>query len=152
MISLGRRTGGARAEPRGVEPEPAFELRRHGVVLVRPLLRALALGAAGGAVVVLVPRPAVQAVGAVVLAVGAVVALRAVARWDRTRIVVTPDTLLVVRGVLGRSSAAVPLNRIGVVEVDQTLSGRLLGYGTLVAGELEIPYVPRPREVARLLG
>jgi hypothetical protein len=46
----------------------------------------------------------------------------------------------------------VPLDRIGVVEVDQTLSGRLLGYGTLVAGELEIPYVPRPREVARLLG
>jgi membrane protein YdbS with pleckstrin-like domain len=150
-MAPGRRTVGARAETGAVEPEPAFELRRHGVVLVRPLLGALALGAGGGAVVVLAPWPGLQAAGAVVLAVAAAAALRAVARWDRTRIVVTPDTLLVVRGVLGRSSAAVPLDRIGVVEVDQTLSGRLLGYGTLVAGELEIPYVPRPREVARLL-
>jgi hypothetical protein len=45
----------------------------------------------------------------------------------------------------------VPLRRLGPVEVEQGVVGRVLGYGTLVAGELEVPYVARPREVARLL-
>jgi len=31
------------------------------------------------------------------------------------------------------------------VEIEQSLAGRLMGYGTIVAGELEIDYVPEPR-------
>jgi hypothetical protein len=38
----------------------------------------------------------------------------------------------------------------GTLAVEEDVLGRALGYGTLIAGELEIPYVPR--EVARLLG
>ena len=37
------------------------------------------------------------------------------------------------------------------VEVEQSLIGRALGYGTVVAGDLEIPHVPQPRDVYRLL-
>ena len=33
----------------------------------------------------------------------------------------------------------------------QGLVGRLLGYGTIVAGELEIEYVPKPRDVYGLV-
>ena len=43
------------------------------------------------------------------------------------------------------------LSRIGPVELEQTLVGRLLGYGTVIAGELEIPYVPGPHRVAGLV-
>jgi hypothetical protein len=45
----------------------------------------------------------------------------------------------------------VRLERVGAVEVDQGLLGRLLGYGTLIAGPLEIKYVPQPRNVYRVV-
>ena len=64
----------------------------------------------------------------------------------------TTDKLFVVYGIARRHAAAVRLARVGPVEVEQGLLGRLLGYGTLVAGDLEIPYVPDPRRVCRLAG
>ena len=81
----------------------------------------------------------------------AAVALRAVWGWERTRVVVTTEKLFVVHGIVRRRAAAVHLARVGAVEVEQSLLGRLLGYGTVIAGELEIPYVPQPRELARLV-
>jgi hypothetical protein len=33
------------------------------------------------------------------------------------------------------------------VEIEQSLLGRLLGYGTIVAGELEITHVPQPHRL-----
>jgi hypothetical protein len=46
----------------------------------------------------------------------------------------------------------VRLSRAGAIEVEQTLVGRLLGYGTLIAANLEIDYVPGPQEVWYLVG
>ena len=121
------------------------DARRHGVVLARPLAVAVALAFAGG---VLVSRGLpLSVVGVLLLAVASLVALRAVVRWERTRIVVTNEKLFVVHGLLRRRAAAVRLDRVGPIEVDQTLLGHILGYGTIVAGDLEIPYVPDPREV-----
>lgn len=99
---------------------------------------------------VLVGWPATVA-GALALAGGAAVALRAVWRWERTRIVVTGEELAVVEGTLRRRAASVLLTRVGAVEVEQSLPGRVLGYGTVVAGDLEIAYVARPRELAAVL-
>ena len=65
--------------------------------------------------------------------------------------VLTTELLVVAHGTLRRRTAAVRLSRIGAVELEQTLLGRMLGYGTVVAGELEIPYVPEPLRVAGLL-
>jgi hypothetical protein len=45
----------------------------------------------------------------------------------------------------------VRLTRVSTVEVEQTLLGRLFGYGTIVAGELEIPYVAEPQRVTGLV-
>jgi hypothetical protein len=45
----------------------------------------------------------------------------------------------------------VRLERVGAVEVDQSLLGRMLGYGTLSAGPLEITYVPQPRSAYGLV-
>lgn len=118
-------------------------------MLAAPLGRALALSAMGVAAV-LVGWPATP-VGALALALGAGVALRAVWRWERTRIVVTREQLAVVDGTLRRREATVPLSAVGTVEVEQSLPGRVLGYGTVVAGDLEIPFVARPGELAAIL-
>lgn len=123
--------------------------RRHGVVLVRPLFRASLL-AALGAVGLYLGWPASFA-GALLLLAAAGYATAAVLRWDRTHVVLTSDTLFVVHGILRRRAAAVHLARVSTVELDQSALGRLLGYGTVVAGDLEIECVPRAREVSALV-
>ena len=123
--------------------------RRHGVILVRPLMRALAL-AVLGATGLAIGWP-VSLAGLVLLIVAAMVALVAVWRWDRTRVVVTTEKLFIVHGVLRKQAAAVRLAKVGTVELDQSLVGRLLGYGTIVAGDLEIACVPHPRELCGLV-
>jgi uncharacterized membrane protein YdbT with pleckstrin-like domain len=128
------------------------ESRPHGVALAGPLLHALLIAAAGAAFLLFAARVSwVLAVpGAVALVVGAFLAFRAVLWWDRTKLVLTTEKLFVVYGVVRRRAAAVHLGRVGPIEVEQSLLGRLLGYGTVVAGELEIPYVPRPGDLCRL--
>ena len=130
-----------------------LEARPHGIALVVPLVRAIVLGGAGAGLVVLGSPVAwpLGALGVAALALGAALALADVWRWDRTQLVLTTDKLFVVYGIARRRAAAVRLARVGTVEVEQGVIGRLLGYGTIVAGDLEIPYVPRPAEVCRLL-
>ena len=77
-------------------------------------------------------------------------ALAAVWRWDRTQFVVTSEKLFITYGIAQRRAAAVRLARVRPVEMKQSVAGRMLGYGTVIAGELEIPYVPDPRRVGRL--
>jgi membrane protein YdbS with pleckstrin-like domain len=123
-----------------------LEARQHGVVLAGSTVRALVLASAGGVLTVL-GWPA-SAAGAAVLALAAAIAVRAVWRWERTRLLVTTERLVVVTGTLRRGRADVPLTHVGAIEVEQGLLGRVLNYGTLIAGDLEIPYVPRPLEIA----
>ena len=123
--------------------------RPHAVVLAWPFVKAGAVGAFGAGLA-LVGWPA-SIVGVAVLALAAAIAFRAAWRWERTRLLVTTELLVVVHGTLRRRSAEVRLSRIGPVELEQTLLGRLLGYGTVVAGDLEIPYVPQPQRVAGLV-
>ncbi len=131
------------------EERTCWESRRHGVVLARPLTRAFALGVGGFACFAL-GWPWMLA-GPPLIALGAVGAALSVWRWERTRVLVTTERLVVVHGTLRRRSAVVHLGRIATVEVEQSVVGRLLGYGTLVAGELEIAFVPRPRELGTLV-
>ena len=123
--------------------------RPHGIVLARPLMKALAAALLGA--FLLTRGWPLMAAGAVLLAVGAAVAIRAAWRWERTRVVVTSDRVVVVHGTLRRRTASVPVRSLGALELEQTLAGRLLGYGTLVAGPLEIDHVPDPKRVCELL-
>jgi len=123
--------------------------RRHAIVLAGPLARAFALGAGGVSGFVL--GWPLSAAGAFLLAVAAGVATRAVWRWDRTHVVLTSEKLFVVHGTLRRRAAAVRLERVGAVEIEQSLLGRLLGYGTVVAGDLEITHVPEPARLVERL-
>ena len=126
---------------------PLLEAHRHGIALARPLLRALLLALAGGACF-FAPWTAVAALGAALLALAALLAVVAVARWDRTHLCLTGTALVVEHGFLSRRTASISLNGT-VFEVERTLLGRLLGYGTVVAGDLEMDYVPR--RLTRLL-
>ena len=126
---------------------PVLEAHRHGVALARPLLRALTLALAG-ALCLWAPWTATAAVGAVLLTLAAAIAVIAVARWERTHLSVTGTALVIEHGFLGRRTASISLNGT-VFEVERTVLGRILGYGTVTAGELEIDWVPR--RIIRLL-
>jgi len=126
-----------------------LDARRHGVVLARPLGQAAVL-AGLGAVLLALPWP-LPLPGAALVVVGAAVCMRAVCLWERTRLVVTTEKLLVVDGTLRRRSSSVRLRTVERLELEQSFPGRLLGYGTLVAGSLEIEHVPQPRSVYRLV-
>jgi membrane protein YdbS with pleckstrin-like domain len=126
-----------------------LDQRRHAVVLVAPFLRAFGLAAVGiGCMAIGWPA---SIPGVALQALAAAIALRAVWDWEQTRVVLTTEKLFVVHGTLRRRAAAVRLARIGPVEIEQTLLGRLLGYGTIVAGDLEIEFVPGPRRVYGLV-
>ena len=127
--------------------EPVVEVHRHGVALARPLLRALTV-ALIGALCLWAPWTAAAAAGAVLLALAAAIAVIAVVRWDRTHLSVTGNALVIEHGFLSRRTASISLNGT-VFEVERTLLGRIFGYGTVIAGELEIDAVPR--RVTRLL-
>jgi hypothetical protein len=124
--------------------------RRHGIVLVRPFAKAFALGGLG-ACLSWIGGPLTLA-GALVLACAAFVALRAAWSWESTHVVVTTEKLYVSYGFWRRRAAGVRLARTRAIEVEQTLLGRLLGYGTLVAGELEVDYVTHPWRVWQVAG
>ncbi len=141
------------AKPRDVivdrDEEVCLEARRHGIVLARPLLWAVVLSGAGG-VVSTAPRPYSLA-GAALIALGVFLALRAVWKWERTRVVVTTEKVFLVGGTFRRRAHSVRLAGLDAVELEQTLVGRLFGYGTVVVGPLALDHVPKPRSVYRLV-
>jgi hypothetical protein len=131
------------------DEEVCLEARRHGIVLVRPLLWAVVLSGIGG-VVSTAPRP-FSVAGAALIALGALIALRAVWKWERTRVVVTTDKVLVVGGTWRRRARSVRLAGLGAVELEQTLAGQLFGYGTVVVGPMALDHIPKPKSVYRLV-
>jgi uncharacterized membrane protein YdbT with pleckstrin-like domain len=126
-----------------------LDARRHGVVLARPLGQALGLAAVGG--ILLTQFWALALLGAVAIAAGALTALRAVWRWEWTRFVITTERIYLAQGSLHRKAKAVRLRAVDAVELEQSTAGRLLGYGTVVVGPLEIDHVPEPKEVTQLV-
>jgi lysylphosphatidylglycerol synthetase-like protein (DUF2156 family) len=145
--------GRVRGEPRVVLADPdeeiCLEARRHGIVLVRPLAGAILLAGAGGILITL-PRP-LSFAGVVVVAFAAVVTLRAVWKWERTRVVVTTEKVFVVHGTWRRRARAVRLAAVEAVELEQTFPGQLLGYGTVVVGPLTLDRIPRPKRLYHLV-
>ena len=110
-----RQECGGRADRSACMPENrdehvCLEMRRHGVVLARPLIRSGGVAIAGIFILTL-PWAAAAGIGAGLIAVAAAFTLRAVWQWERTRIVVTTEKLYVVNGTLHRRTKAVKLGR-----------------------------------------
>jgi uncharacterized membrane protein YdbT with pleckstrin-like domain len=126
-----------------------LDARRHGIVLLGPLSRALVATAVGGALLAF-PWPLVVT-GAALMGLAALVFARAVWAWERTRVVVTSEKVFLVQGTWRRRAKAVRLRAIEAVEVDQSLPGQLLGYGTVVVGSLALDNVAEPKRVCSLV-
>ena len=128
------------------------EIRHHWIVFLKPALIAI-LGLASLIGVGFVP----SGVGTVllVLAIGLLgwAAYQALEE-HMDRFVVTNMRAFRVRGVLGQSSATMPLSRVLDITVHKTLLGRMLGYGHFVfesaaqeQGLREIRFVPGPDRI-----
>ena len=131
------------------DEEVCLEARRHGIVLARPIFWAVVLSGIGG-VVSTAPRP-FSVAGGVLIALAAFVAVRAVWKWERTRVVVTTDKVLVVGGTWRRRARSVRLAGLGALELEQTLMGQLLGYGTIVVGPMALEHIRKPKSVYHLV-
>jgi membrane protein YdbS with pleckstrin-like domain len=137
-----------------VEPgeEVRLDARPHGIALVQPLLRPLAVVGAGAVLIAVGQEYWIAGIaGAVLLGLGALLAFGVVLRWDRTRLLLTSKKLTVVYGVARRRSASVALGTAPALEFEQGILGRLFGYGTLIAGDFEVPYVPDARRIRKLV-
>jgi uncharacterized membrane protein YdbT with pleckstrin-like domain len=132
------------------DEEVYLDARLHGAVLARPIARSSMLVLLGIAVL-LVPFAPAAVVGALLIAAGAAFTLRAVWQWERTHLVVTTEKIYLLNGTLRRRTKAVRLKAVEAVEVDQSLVGQLLGYGTVVVGPLEVRHIARPGDVCRLV-
>ena len=131
------------------DEEVCLEARRHGIVLAAPLVWAIVIAGAGGALTT--ARWPLSVAGTILVALSAFLALRAVWRWERTKVVVTTDKVFVVQGTWRRRARAVRLAAVEAVELEQTLAGQLLGYGTVVVGPLSLDHVPKPKSLYRLV-
>ncbi len=118
-------------------------------MLAWPLGQAVGLAGLGG--VLLGFSWPLAVAGSLLIVLGACLALRAVWQWERMHLVVTTQRLYVVDGTLRKRARAVRLGKIDAVEVEQSATGRLLGYGTLVVGPLEIEHVSQPGDVTALV-
>jgi uncharacterized membrane protein YdbT with pleckstrin-like domain len=141
-------------KPRPMRPERGEEVyldaRLHGAVLARPIARSSVLVLLGVAAL-LVPFVAATVAGALLIAAGAFFTLRAVWQWERTHLVVTTEKVYLLNGTLHRRTKAVRLQAVDAVEIDQSLVGQLLGYGTVVVGPLKVGHIGRPSQVCRLV-
>src|SRR5437016_2483004 len=99
-----------------------LEERLHPALLAPSFARALGLAGLGALLSQL--GWFLTPLGAALVRLGAFVALVAVGRWERTRLVVTTDKIYVVHGTFRRRAAGVRLGRAGAIEVEQTVLGR----------------------------
>lgn len=109
--------------------------RLHWIVyfpgLVLSLLAAAAYVAVLGAVQGGAMPALLAAVGVLIAASLAVLAVAAVRRWT-TEIAVTDRRVVFKRGFIRRHTIEMNMDKVESVDVDQSLGGRILGYGDIV--------------------
>ncbi|TCK26481.1 PH domain-containing protein [Pseudonocardia endophytica] len=78
--------------------------------------------------------------------------------WWIERIVVTDKRVMIAQGIVVHNVGMMPLGKVTDLTFRRTLSGRMLGYGTMVvesAGQIQalnqIDYMPRPEEIYEAL-
>jgi uncharacterized membrane protein YdbT with pleckstrin-like domain len=140
--------------------EPVLEVRRHGMVLAKPIFQSVlaVFGAAliGSLVSFDESADFVDTVVGLVAIFFTVRLLWKILQWWHDRIVVTDQRIFEVSGVLTRNVATVPLEKVTDMTYRRTIGGRVLGYGDLIfetAGQMQamegIEHLPRPDDFYR---
>jgi uncharacterized membrane protein YdbT with pleckstrin-like domain len=138
-----------------IAEDPVLEVRRHGMVLAKPIVQTV-LAVFGAAL--LGSLFSLDDGGDLVDTVVGLIAIFFVVRlawklllWWHDRIVVTDQRIFEVSGVLTRSVATIPLEKVTDMTYRRTIGGRMLGYGDLIfetAGQVQamdrIEHLPRP--------
>jgi uncharacterized membrane protein YdbT with pleckstrin-like domain len=87
------------------------------------------------AALLLVPHAALAIVSLVVIPLALVIVLVAVIRVRSVQLVITNKKVLGKRGVFSRQTIDIPLQKVESIKVDQSVAGRLFGYGDVqIAG------------------
>lgn len=81
-----------------------------------------------------------------------------VSEWWVEKVVITDKRVMLTQGIVTHSAGMMPLTKVTDLTFQRTLTGRLLGYGTMViesAGQIQalnrIDYLPDPEEVYEAL-
>ena len=126
--------------------------RPHWIVFGGPLFLGL-VGVALGAMLQVTQRD-YWYVGAALVGLSLLLAIGPALRYLSSEFAITDKRVVARLGLLQRRSLETLLSKIEAIEVEQDLTGRLLGYGTLViigtGGTREsIPRIPAPLEFRR---
>jgi len=118
-----------------------YATRLHWIVLAGPVLLGLLLGLPGIALLVLSgthagdARAATESMlagGVVLAAVALVIVARGILNRNATEMAVTNKRVVAKVGVAARRTVELILSRIESIGVEETVMGRMLGYGTVI--------------------
>jgi len=127
-----------------------FVLHRHWIILVEPILTAIA-----GLVVLVLTAPSISGTLAkVVLALWVALAFRTafhIFEWHHEVFLATGSRIMLVHGLLTRKVDIMPMTKVTDMRYDRSLTGQLFGYGVFIlesAGQDQalsrINYIPDP--------
>ena len=117
--------------------QPGEQVRAIGRLHWVIFLRAIALGVAGVVVLALAQeldprtREVADFAGGIVLAVALLAFLQALFSRSITELAVTNRRVIYKRGFLHRHTVEMNMDKVETVDVDQSVAGRLLGYGSI---------------------
>ena len=117
--------------------QPGEQVRAIGRLHWVIFLRAIALSLVGLVVLALAQelepriREVADAVGWIVLAIALLAFLQAWARRSITELAVTNRRVIYKRGFLRRHTVEMNMDKVETVDVDQSVAGRLLGFGSI---------------------
>lgn len=118
-----------------------YATRLHWIVLVVPVLLGLLFGLTGAGLLVLSARTAADqsmaresmtVIGAIFLVVALVFVARGVLVRNATEITVTNKRVFIKVGLAARRTIELLLSRVESIGVEESVLGRMLGYGTVI--------------------
>jgi uncharacterized membrane protein YdbT with pleckstrin-like domain len=119
-----------------------YETRLHWIVLIVPVLLGLLFGLTGAGMLVLSTRATgdksvesesmMAIIGAALLAVALIFIIRGVLVRNATEMTVTNKRVFVKVGLAARRTIELLLSRVESIGVEESVMGRMLGYGTVI--------------------
>jgi uncharacterized membrane protein YdbT with pleckstrin-like domain len=119
----------------------AYETRLHWIVLLVPVLLSLLFDLTGAGLLVLYAESTggktaasegTMIAGAILLLVGSVFLVRGVLLRNATEMTVTNKRVFVKMGLAARRTVELLLSRVESIGVEESMMGRMLGYGTVI--------------------
>ena len=118
-----------------------YETRLHWIVLIVPILLGVLFGLTGVAMFVLSARAtggktaaseSMTVIGAVLLVLGLLFIARSILVRNATEMTVTNKRVFVKVGLAARRTIELLLSRVESIGVEESVLGRMLGYGTVI--------------------